>query len=237
MERSINNVHILTSIELLVLAAGKGIDGIFGLDNFFAELNETEVCKAMNHLYQRGILQNAEDGAFMLNEDMQDIMTAVSQSQTMVLVRSFTGTPTLKVIYTGRTLTAIEQLTTGENAFRLYSIPEEELMDFLADDVSGKGRSYRLVLDEDNVLDTILKSGDILQQKELDKLGNVLTLFEVVSKNTEKVNRRIVWMQGSESQKSYDYRLGKRVKESTGRQDILQNVVDMIQEVLIYDFS
>lgn len=237
MERTINNVYILTSAELLVLAAGKGLDGIFCLDNSVTEPDETEVCKAMNHLYQQGILQNADDGAFVLNEDMQDIMTAVSQAQTMVLVRSFTRIPTLKVIYIGRTLAAAEQLTTGEDAFRLYSIPEEELMDFLVDDVSGKGRGYRPVLDEDNVLDIILNSGDILQQRELDKLGNVLALFEAASRDTGKVKRRIVWMQGSEAQKIYDYGPEKKTKEISGKQEILQAVMGMIQEVLIYDFS
>lgn len=237
MGKTINNVYILTPAELLVLAAGKGVDGIFGMDDFLEETDETEVCKAMNHLYQQGILQNSDDGAFVLNEALQEIMSAVSKSKTVVLVRGFTGTPTLKVIYIGQTLAATEQLTTGENAFRLYSIPEEELLDFLADDVSGKGKSYRMVLDEDNVLDEVLKSGDILQRKELDKLGNVLALFEMVSKGTGRVNRRIVWMQGSESQKMYDYRLGKKEKEGTGKQGMLQNVVDMIQEVFTYDFS
>lgn len=38
-------------------------------------------------------------------------------------------------------------------------------------------------------------------------------------------------MQGSESQKIYDYKNGKELKEISGEHDILHNIINMIQEV------
>lgn len=155
MKKTTNNVYIFTPAELMVLAAGKGINGMFGLGDSFAGIDEAEVCKAMNHLYQLGIIQNSDNDAFVLNNDIQEIMTTISQSHEMMLVRDFTKKALLKVIYIGQRPAVTEQLSMRKETIRLYSFPKEELTDFLQDDVLGKSRSYRVVLDEMNVLAAI----------------------------------------------------------------------------------
>lgn len=236
MEKDINSVYILTPVELNVIAAGKNIHGIFDLEEESLQIEEAAVFQALNHLYEQQFIYNAPQDGFYLNEDLEEMMTAISQAHTILLIRSFLGRMQSKIIYIGKKLIAAERRETDMNVIRLYEIPKEELRDFLEEDIKEKEKQYKQVLDEERLTDVIMEYPYILQSETIDSLGNIIIMIERMNLKNGKVDCRMLIKQGQEEKKQLCFKEGKEQMNSFKKETFLDMVVNVAEEAL-YDIS
>lgn len=236
MEKNINSVYILTPSELNVIAAGKNIHGIFNLEEELLQMEETAVFQALSHLYEQQFIYNASKGGFYLNEDLEEMMTVISQAHTMLLIRSFIGKMQSKIIYIGKKLIAAERRETDINRIRLYEIPKEELGDFLKEDIQENEKQYKQVLDEERLTDAIMEHPSVLQSEAIDSLGNVIVMIERMNLKNGNVDCRMLIKQGRQQKKQICFKEGKRQINSFKKETFLDMVVNAVEEAL-YDIS
>ncbi len=236
MAGNVNNVYILTPPELAVIAAAKGIDGILSLQETEIEMDENIVFQCLNHLYQQDIIRNSVEDGFILNEDLEKIMTVISQAHRVILVRHFTQAIGLKTIFVGNGLAAVEQSMDNINSIRLYEIPEKELAVFLEGDIRNKEKSYKKVLDEEQLLYEILKKPFVLQDRELDSLGNAIVMLERMDRKNNQVDCRILIKQEEKEKKLFCFKQEKQVLSIFQEEEFEDVVVDIVREAL-YDFG
>lgn len=228
MESNINHVYILTPSELTVIAAGKGIDGIFSIQEEELQIDENMVCQALSHLYQQEFILNSEQGGFVLNNDLEKMMTEISEAQEVILIRNCMQTEGLKIIYVSSRLIVIERSKADVNAIRLYEISMGELEDFLREDISNQEKSYKRVLDEERLIDEILESPAILQSKELDSLGNAITMLERINMKRNKVDCRFLIKQEEQGRKLLCYKQGEQRLCISQEDKFMDIVIEMI---------
>lgn len=236
MENNIHNVYILTPSELTVIAAGKGIDGMFSIQEEQMQIDEDIVCQALNHLYQQEFILNSGQDGFILNDDLEKMMTEISQAHAVILIRDFTQTAGLKIIYVGKRLTAIEQSKADVDSVRLYEIPEKELKDFLEGDIQGKERQYKQVLDEEQLLYKALENPSILQSREMNSLGNAIIMLERMNLKKNKVDCRILIKQEEKEKQLLCYKQGEQQLCIFQEDVFMDTVIETIKEAL-YDIG
>ena len=236
MEMDINSVYILTPSELNVIAAGKNIHGIFNLEEEPLQMGEAVVFQALSHLYEQQFIYNASQGGFYLNEDLEEMMSVISQAHTMLLIRSFIGKMQSKIIYIGKKLIAAERRETDINMIRLYEIPIEELDDFLKEDIKENEKQYKQVLDEERLTDVIMEHPSILQSEVIDSLGNVIVMIERMNLKNGKVNCRMLIKQGQQEKQQICFKKGKQQINTFKKETFLNMVVNAAEEAF-YDIS
>ena len=237
MGKTINDVFILTPAELTLLAAGKGITGIMSVEGTVHRFDEAEIFKAMNHLYQTGMIYNTEDGGYELQKDLEDILAIVNNAHSMVLIRDFAKEGSFKVVYIGKGIAATEQTAVERDVFRLYYVPLDELMDFLDDDMDERNKPYRPVLDQENMIENVVKSKKILEPAQVDILGNALSMAEVVYLKTGRVSKRFVLMQGEKTNCVYNYKPESGICVMEGCMQLKEFIIQAVQEELANDIS
>lgn len=230
MESSINNVYILTPSELTVIAAGKGIDGMFSLQEEQLQIDENMVCQALSHLYQQEFILNSEQEGFVLNEDLEKMITGISRAHAVILIRNFTQTAGLKILYVGNGLIALERSKVDANAIRLYEISREELKNFLEEDISNQEKQYKQVLDEKRLIDEMLENPFILQSWQLDSLGNAVAMLERLKLKKNKVDCRILIKQEKEERNLLCYKQGEQRLCISQEDTFMDTVENMIRE-------
>ncbi len=232
MGLTINNIYVLTWAELMVLAAAKGIENLFGLGDPRSRSGEEQVIDAVHHLYQQGILNNNGEDGFVLHSDMDEILKTISGASVILLFRDYMREqPVLKVLYAGCGYVVMEQAFAGREIFRLYGILPEELQDLLEDGSGEKELPYRYMLDEDNVINRWMVKKEVLKPDEIAQLGNVLQMFEFVIPGTEQVWKRIAWMRSRESGKLLCSEEGRVPYEIPGVEAPLNYVAERFMEV------
>lgn len=236
MEMDINSVYILTPSELNVIAAGKNIHGIFNLEEEPLQMGEMAVFQALSHLYEQQFIYNASQGGFYLNEDLEEMMSVISQAHTMLLIRSFIGKMQSKIIYIGKKLIAAERRETDINMIRLYEIPIEELDDFLKEDIQENEKQYKQVLDEERLTDAIMEHPSILQSEVIDSLGNVIVMIERMNLKNGKVNCRMLIKQGQQEKQQICFKEGKQQINTFKKETFLNMIVNAAEEAF-YDIS
>lgn len=221
---------------MTVIAAGKGIDGIFSIQKERLQMDENMVCQALNQLYQQEFISNSEQGGFVLNDDLEKMMTEISQAGTVVLIRDFTQTEVLKIIYIGNRLIAIEQSKADAGSIRLYEIPQKELKNFLEGDIQGKERQYKQVLDEEELFYKALESPSVLKSYEMNSLGNAIIMIEQMNLKKNIVNSRILIRQEKKGKQLLRYQQEEKLLCVSQEDTFVDIVVEMIREVL-YDIG
>ncbi|MDE6434714.1 MAG: hypothetical protein K2L07_10870 [Lachnospiraceae bacterium] len=228
MISNVNNVYILTPIELTVIAAAKNIRGILSIQNTGKAVDETAVIQALNHLYQQQFILNAEDDGFVLEADLQKLIVGIEEAKFIILIRHFTDDAGMKMIYVGRYLVAVEQRKRNMSSVWIYEIPREELRDFLAEDMQQKAKSYRSILDEKRLFFEGIQKKHILQDDEAEAMGNIITMVEKITPKNNSVSCRMIV---KDEKKWIQYIRGeKEVKYS--EKDFLNSLVEMIEEEL-----
>lgn len=237
MGKTISDVFILTPSELTLLAAGKGITGLISVEGTVQKFDEAEICNAMNHLYQTGMIDNTGDGGYVLQKDLEDILAIVYNAHSMVLIRDFAKGGSFKVIYIGQGIAATEQTAIERDMFRLYYVPLDELTDFLDDDMVEKNKPYRQILDQENIIENVVKSKKILEPAQVDILGNALSMAEVVSLKTERVLKRFVLMQREKTTCVYNYKPKSGICVIEDCMQLKELIIQAVQEEFANDIS
>lgn len=234
MEEIINQVFLLTPSEIQVIAAGKDIHGMFGMQDKPLQVDEAMVFQAMNRLYQQQFIQNTIQGRFVLNENLEKIMTTISQAHTIILIRSFTQEAKSKIIYIGDRLIATEPSRVDVDAIRIYEIPVKELRNFLEDDIKGIEKQYTQVLDEEHLIQAAMERSFILQREDVDSLSNAIVMIEKMNQKKGKIDTRLLIKQ-EKNKKQLLYYKQEEQRISMIKEDVSVDwIIGMIEEAF-YD--
>lgn len=225
----ISNVYILTPVELTVIAAAKDLGGIFSIHNTGKAADVKMVIQALNHLYQEEFILNAEDDGFVLEAGLQELITGIKEAKAIVLIRHFSEGARMKTIYIGRQLVAMEQRKQNLSSIRIYEIPREELMNFIFEDIKQETKSYRSVLDEEHLFLEGIQKKHILQDDEVENMGNIITMVEKITPQNNKVSSRMVAKNENERIR---YTQEEKELQYLKEEEFLNGIVDMIEEEL-----
>ena len=196
MEHNVNKAYILTSQELTLIAAGKGIIEFFSLAETIHPMDEMTVCKVMSNLYQKGVLKNSGDDSFCLEEDLNEMMEVIANAERMVLIRDFITKDASQILYIGKNPVIMEKSQVDKDGIRLYEIDQNELRCLVEAGIHQNIGEWKQVLDEEGLLREILRSPTVLQEEKADYLGNAIMMFEGLRKGSERVAWRILLIQG-----------------------------------------
>lgn len=227
MKDDVNSVYILTPEELTVIAAGKNIQQMFGIRSGKKIIDETVVCQALNHLYKKEFIHNAKEEAFILDNYLRELITVIDEAKSLVLIRHFANPVSIKVIYVGKKLVATEQRQQDKSSIRIYEIPWAELEDFLQEDMLVEEGSYRSILDEEQLIFEGIQKKHILQEKEVGKIGNIVTVIEKLTLQSNTVSCRMIAKQEKNWLK---YTHKEKELVSLEEEEVLDNIADMIKE-------
>lgn len=232
MKSSVKHVYILTMAEFTVIAAAKNIQGLFSMQSNEGVVDETAVCHALNHLYQKEFIHNAEKEGFVLEDGLSALVTAIEEAKAIVVLRHLVENACIKVIYVGSRIVATEQRTHDMEHIRIYEISPEEVGDYIQNE-DVEERVFHSVLDEERILLEGIQKKHILQNEEIQAMGNVVTVVEKMSANGKKVNRRMIEKQDD---KFFCYSREKTQVENLSKQEFY-NAIEMIIKEELYDIG
>lgn len=211
---------------------GKGVDRIFSFQEEELQMDENTVCQALNHLYQQEFILNSQQGEFVLNEDLEKMITEISMAHAIILIRNLTQAAGLKILYVGNRLIAIERSKVDVNAMRLYEVPKEELKNFIEDDILNQNKEYKQVLDEKRLIDEMLEMPFPLQNRQMNALGNTTAMIERLNLKKNKVDCRILIKQEKEERNLICYKQGEQRLCISKENMFLDTVENVIREDL-----
>ena len=205
MEHNVNKAYILTSQELTLVAAGKGISDFFSVGETAQLMDEETVCKVMSNLYQRGVLNNDGEDSFCLEEELCVMMEVIADAQRMVLIRNLATTEDSKILYLGKIPVMMEKSQADKDGIRVYQIDNLELRSLIETGISQDIGERKQVLNEEELVQDLLKTPTVLQDEKAEYLGNGIMVIEGLRKCTEKVEWRMILKQGKDERQLLYY--------------------------------
>ncbi len=229
MKTNVNKVYILTPQELTVIAAARNIEGMFGMQNSEHVVDQSAVCYALNHLYQKEFIYNTDGEGFVLEEGLRELIKTIEEARSVVMLRQFFDDSGMKVIYIGDRLVVTEQKNQDTETVRLYEIPVDELEAFLFEDEPVEQEANRIILDEEQLLQEGMKEKKILSDETIEDMGNILTVVEKMTPKKNKVTCRMVEKKGM---KWIRYTKQTQELEYVQKEEFYQYMLDMVKEDL-----
>lgn len=229
MSSNVNNVYILTSAEVTVIAAAKNIKGMFSMQNDNNPIDETAVCYALNHLYQKEFIRNAESEGFVLEDGLRELVTIMEEAKSVIVLRHFAENIRTKVIYVGSRLVVTEQREQDVDNIRIYELPLDEIEDYIQDFDNEEKNAYRRILDEEQLILDGMKKKQILQNDEIQAMGNIVTMVEKMSATGNEISYRMIAKQDGTC---FVYNKEEQSLESLNKQEFYRAIEAVIREEL-----
>ncbi|MBE5942210.1 MAG: hypothetical protein E7264_06695 [Lachnospiraceae bacterium] len=229
MKTNVNKVYILTPQELTVIAAARNIQGMLGMQNSEHVVDQSAVCYALNHLYQKEFIYNTDGEGFVLEDGLRELIKSIEEAKSVVMLRQFFDDSGVKVVYIGDRLVVTEQKNQDPSTVRLYEIPVEELEAFLLEEELGEQETNRIILDEEQLLQEGMKEKKILSDETIEDMGNILTVVEKMTPKKNKVRCRMI---AKKDKKWIRYTQEKQELEHLQEEEFYQYMLDMVKEDL-----
>lgn len=229
MEHNVNKAYILTSSELTLIAAGKGIMEFLSPVEVFQPMDEAAVCKVMSNLYHRGVLDNNGEDSFRLEEELNEMMEAIADAKRMVLIRDLLTKEAYKILYYGKTPVIIEKSQADKDGIRLYKIGRSELRCLVEAGMNQDIVEWKQVLDEEELVQDMLKTPTVLQDEKVDYLGNIMMVIEGLRQGSERIEWRMILKQGKDKRQllCYEQKKHDMIRDEELKVDV---VMDRIWE-------
>lgn len=184
-------IFFLTPVEYALLLAGKGVKRQYTLQADTVQVKEAEVCYAMNHLYQTGLIDSDME-SFHLQEDLERLMNGIKDAEYILCVRfgrhekrdfcCFIG----KDVVTGLRLSRID-----ENSYEVYETDRTEISDILVKSLETT-QVYHPVLEEEQCYQKICGSSESLSKELIRKYNNLLMSVERIQPLSGSVEKRFL---------------------------------------------
>lgn len=167
MAHKSREIYFLTSVEYALLLAGMGVKQIYTLQPGQMEIDERNICLAMNHLYQTGLV-DSRDEAFVIRKELKELLEKIKEAEYAVFVRSGcreeqaiccfsipenSGETSCAPEKSGKSFAAVQLSETDADSYKIYDMDEAELAkkiekEFLPDGIQTLWK-YEPVLEEE----------------------------------------------------------------------------------------
>lgn len=184
-------IFFLTPVEYAMLLAGKGVKRQYTLQADSVKIEEAEVCKAMNHLYQTGLI-DSDSKIFQLREDLDRLISGIKDADYILCVRfgrhekrdfcCFVG----KEVITGLRLSRIDG-----NTYEIYETDKNTLGEVLIRGLETT-QAHEPILDEDECYQKLRNSNGSLSAEVIRKYRNLLMAVERIVPSDGSVAKRFL---------------------------------------------
>lgn len=193
MKNELDHIFIMSSDELAVLFAGKDIKHGVMLQEEEKQIDQTAVCMAMAHLYEKQFIYN-KDGKFGVSDELDDILSEVKNAEKIYLLRNRTQSKYAKIIYCGDQMVCLTRSSVDAAALKIYKM-RENLISTIKEDFQDICQPYQIVLDEESICDRLLRKKYILSLEELEQSPNITGIVEMLNCKNQNIENRIFILQ------------------------------------------
>lgn len=191
MAHETKEIFFLTAVEYAILLAGKGSRQIYTLQTEGKEVDERDICLAMNHLYQTNLLNSAEE-KFIVREGLEELILGIQEAERVLLVRPGRREEGALCCFPsdhGFTVTQISE--TDSDSYKVYGMDSKELLERINAELETK-YSYKPVLEEEEMYRELLSSRKSVPRKSIRRYHNLLLMIEQIEAKKGMVEKRIL---------------------------------------------
>lgn len=191
MGHEIQEIFFLTSVEYAILLAGKGCRQIYTLQASGKEMDEREICLAMNHLYQTRLLDSAEE-KFIVREELEELLLGIQEAERVLLIRPGQreeGTLCCFAFRHGFIVTQISE--TDPDSYKVYATDSQELLQRIYAELEIE-YSYKPVLEEAEMYRELLSSKKSVTMESIRRYQNLSLMIEQIEIKQGIVEKKIL---------------------------------------------
>lgn len=190
-------IFFLTPVEYAVLLAGKGVKRQYTLQTDTVEVKEAEVCYAMSHLYQTGLIDSDLE-SFHLQADLERLMTGIKEADYILCVRFGRHEKRDFCCFVGKeVITGLRLSRTDENNYEIYETDIAEIQEILVKSLETK-QTYMPILEEEEWYQKIRNSRESISKELIRKYNNLLLAIERIDPLSGTVIKRFLVSFGSD---------------------------------------
>lgn len=210
MAHKSREIYFLTSVEYALLLAGMGVKQIYTLQPGQMEIDERNICLAMNHLYQTGLV-DSRDEAFVIRKELKELLEKIKEAEYAVFVRSGcreeqaiccfsipenSGETSCAPEKSGKSFAAVQLSETDADSYKIYDMDEAELAkkiekEFLPDGIQTLWK-YEPVLEEEIMYQKIRESRASISEEDIRKYHNLCLVAEQIEMKSGKVQKKVL---------------------------------------------
>lgn len=184
-------IFFLTPVEYALLLAGKGVRQHYTLQADEVKMEEAEICCAMTHLYQTGLIDSNSE-TFFVREDLDKLLVGIKEAEYILCIRfgrhekrdfcCFGG----KAGYTGLRLSRID-----ENSYEIFHTDGKRIQQELIRSLETK-QVYEPVLEEEKCYQEIRNSRQSISREVIRRYHNLLVSVERIHPTSGNVKKRFL---------------------------------------------
>lgn len=189
MADKISEGYFLTPVEYAVLLAGAGMKEFYTLQSENVEINKREICLAMNHLYQTGLV-DSEDEKFVVREGLEELIHGIRQADYAVFIRS--GRQEEKAVcsfHTEKGFIATQFSQVDKDFYKIYEISEPELTEKVMEEMVMI-QNYEPVLDEEIMYQKMKESRKSISKENIRRYHNLALVVEKLELKSGTVEKK-----------------------------------------------
>lgn len=184
-------IFFLTAAEYAVLLAGKGVKRHYTLQADTEELGEKEVCLAMGHLYQTGLI-DSDTEQFFIQEPLDGLLTTIREAERLLLVRFGRAEDRdFCCFLRGEDVTFLKLSVRDRNAYELLKSSKAEISAELEKCLESTEK-YEPVLEEKEYYQSLKGSRESVTREMIRRFHNLLLSVEEIAPGEGKVNGRLL---------------------------------------------
>lgn len=184
-------IFFLTPVEYAVLLAGKGVKRQYTLQADTVKVKEAEVCYAMSHLYQTGLIDSDLE-SFHLQADLERLVTGIKEAEYILCVRFGRHEKRDFCCFVGKdVITGLRLSRTDGNNYEIYETDRAEIQEILVKSLETK-QTYMPILEEEEWYQKIRNSRESISKELIRKYNNLLMAIERIDPLSGNVIKRFL---------------------------------------------
>lgn len=191
MEHNVEITYYLSTVELSILMAGKGIRQLYMLQSEEVAIDNREVCLAMNHLYQNGIVDCTGE-QFQIVASLNELLVGIHDATDALFLREGRNEENTICCFLGKDKMIAIQLSTIDNStYKVFEMNEGILKKLIAKSM-GRGEIYQPVLEEERMYEQIKQYKTSVPKELIRRFRNIAWIVEKIPLDQGNVTEKIL---------------------------------------------
>lgn len=184
-------IFFLTPVEYAILLAGKGVKQHYTLQADVAKLDEVEICLAMGHLYQTGLIES-DSASFFLEESLERLVNGIRDAEYILCIRFGRHEKRDFCCFAGKEqMTGLRFGRVDDNSYELFDMDETGIEEVLIKSLETR-QVYEPVLEEEAGYQEIQNSRTSVSGEVIRRYHNLLLSVERISPQSGRVEKRFL---------------------------------------------
>lgn len=191
MVHKIMEAYFLTSTEYAILLAGAGMKQIYTVQAENRKIDESQICLAMNHLYQTGLVDSKEE-KFVIREGLEEMIAGICQADEVLFLRS--GRDEEKAVCCFKIeegFVAAQLSDLEEDSYKIYEMTDIEFIQRALEELFVL-QNYEAVLEEEKMYQEIRTCRKSVSKEDIRKYHNLSLVAERIDAKSGAVKRRML---------------------------------------------